>query len=233
MKTIFISGANRGIGLEFTRQYLAAGAKVIATARNPLAAEDLQQLLAKYSDQLQLVSLDISDEMQVSGLKAMLKDVPIDLLISNAGYYGPKDHNSQFASVDVAEWQKTLDINCISQLKLIESLHANLLIGQDKKIAVLSSKMGSIDDNTSGGSYIYRSSKAALNAVCKSLAIDLKAQKIKLVILHPGWVQTDMGGQNALITPTQSVTGMRKVIQSLNLKNSGQFLSYDNQSIPW
>ncbi|WP_017444873.1 SDR family oxidoreductase [Gayadomonas joobiniege] len=233
MKTIFISGANRGIGLEFTKQYLSEGAFVIACARNPLQATELQALLTKYPQKLQLISLDISDEMQIIGLKSLLKDTAIDIVICNAGYYGPKDERSQFASLDAVEWQKTLTINCIAQLKLLEILTNNLMLGKDKKIAVLSSKMGSLDDNTSGGSYIYRSSKAALNAACKSLSIDLKPDGIKVVILHPGWVQTDMGGPNALITTNQSVSGMKKIIQNLSLKNSGQFLSYDNQPINW
>lgn len=231
-KTVLITGANRGIGLEFVKQYHKAGYQVIATTRTPLAEGELKTLSEENAD-IRLLSLDVTDDKQISGIKAMLKDQAIDILISNAGYYGPKDETNSFGQVDTNEWLKTLQINTIAPLKLIEALHANILASQDKKIAILSSKMGSMEDNTSGGSYIYRSSKAAMNAVAKSLSIDLAKDKIKLVTLHPGWVQTDMGGQNALINTETSVKGMRQIIQKLTIRTSGKFLSYDGQNIGW
>lgn len=231
-KTVLITGANRGIGLEFVKQYHSAGYQVIATTRNPLAQDELK-VFSQANPDIKVMSLDISDDKQLAGLAAMLKDQPIDILISNAGYYGPKGEACQFGQVDHQEWLKTLNINTIAPLKLIEAIHANLLAGTEKKVAFLSSKMGSMADNGSGGSYIYRSSKAALNAVIKSLSVDLAKDKINVISLHPGWVQTDMGGVNALIDTQTSVKGMSKVIAKLNAKNSGEFVAYDGKKIPW
>ncbi len=231
-KTVFITGANRGIGLEFVKQYHKAGYQVIATTRNPLEQDDLK-ILSQAHKNIKVMSLDISDEKQIAGVKSMLVDQPIDVLICNAGYYGPKDERARFGQVDQSEWIKTFSINAIAPLKLIEALHQNLLAGKEKKIAVLSSKMGSMADNGSGSSYIYRSTKAALNAVVKSLSIDLAEDKIKLVSLHPGWVKTDMGGVNALIDTETSVKGMKQVITKLTAKNTGRFIAYDGQEIPW
>ncbi|WP_016956675.1 SDR family oxidoreductase [Catenovulum agarivorans] len=232
MKTVLITGANRGIGLEFTKQYAEAGYTVFATTRTPLESAELNALAKKLGN-IKILSLDITDEKQIAGIKSMLNGQAIDILIANAGYYGPKDERSQFGQIDQVEWLKTLEINTIAPLKFAEAMIDNLLLGQERKIAFLSSKMGSMSDNGSGGSYIYRSSKAALNAVSKSLAIDLAEYDVKVVALHPGWVQTDMGGPNALINTTASVTGLRKVVDKLTAKTSGGFYAYDGQSIPW
>ncbi|MER2491189.1 SDR family oxidoreductase [Catenovulum sediminis] len=232
MKTVFITGANRGLGLEFTRQYAQAGYQVIATTRAPLQAEALQKL-AQAHNNIQIMSLDITDEKQLAGVKSMLQQQAIDILIANAGYYGPKDERNAFGQIDSEEWLKTFQINTIAPLKLVETLYPNLQAGAEKKIAILSSKMGSIDDNSSGGSYIYRSSKTALNAVIKSLSVDLKGDGIKVVSLHPGWVKTDMGGPNALIDSETSVKGMMGVIKGLTGKKSGTFIAYDGKQIAW
>lgn len=231
-KTVLITGANRGIGLEFVKQYHSAGYQVIATTRNPLAQDELK-IFGQANPDVKVISLDISDDKQLAGLASMLKDQPIDILISNAGYYGPKDETSQFGQVDHQEWTKTFNINTIAPLKLIEAIHPNLIAGKEKKVAFLSSKMGSVADNGSGGSYIYRSSKAALNAVIKSLSVDLAKDKINVVSLHPGWVQTEMGGVNALIDTQTSVKGMIKIVTKLNPKNSGEFIAYDGKKVPW
>ncbi|MCU4676084.1 SDR family oxidoreductase [Catenovulum sp. 2E275] len=231
-KTVFITGANRGIGLEFVKQYHDAGYQVIATTRNPLEQDDLK-ILSQAHKNIKVLSLDITDDKQIAGVKAMLANQPIDVLIANAGYYGPKDERAQFGQVDSTEWLKTLEVNTIAPLKLVEALYPNLTLGKEKKVAILSSKMGSMADNSSGGSYIYRSSKAALNAVVKSLSVDLSGDHIKVVSLHPGWVKTAMGGVNALIDTQTSVAGMKQVIDKLTAKTSGQFIAFDGKKIPW
>lgn len=196
MKTILITGANRGLGLEFTRQYLEAGHRVIATARQMEQAEELSLLKNQYQDMLVLYSLDVTDPDSRQALSKAVGNRVIHLLINNAGYYGKVN---ALGKLDTQEWLKVFEINSIAPIKMVEILRSNLVNAETATVVMLSSKMGSMADNTSGGSYVYRSSKAALNAAAKSLAIDLAAEKIKVVMMHPGWVLTDMGGPNALI----------------------------------
>lgn len=230
MKTILITGANRGLGLEFTRQYLAAGHRVIATARNPETAEGLQAWHQAHPDQLTLYPLDVTDAASRKALSKAVGDKVIHLLINNAGYYGD---TSPLGKLDEAEWSRVFHINCIAPIKMVELLRSNLVEAGTATVAMLSSKMGSMGDNTSGGSYLYRSSKAALNAATKSLALDLAPEQIKVVALHPGWVLTDMGGPNALIDTPTSVSGMRKIIDGLKPSQSGDFITYDGTLVPW
>ena len=230
MKTVFITGANRGLGLEFSRQYLAAGNRVIATARNPEDSEGLQALKKEYGEHLSLYPLDVTDANSRAAVSDAVGDRVIHLLINNAGYYGA---NNSLGKLDEADWSKVFHVNCIGPVKMVALLRSNLGNAGSATVAMLSSKMGSMGDNTSGGSYVYRSSKAALNAATKSLAIDLAEEQIKVVALHPGWVLTDMGGPNALIDVAISVNGMRKVIEGLQTKQSGDFIAYDGTLVPW
>lgn len=230
MKTVVITGANRGIGLEFVKQYLGSGYSVIAGARNPDAADELQKLTAQFQKQLKILPLDVADEASRKAFVATIGDQIIHLLINNAGYYG---ESNRFGKLSETDWVKIFKINVIGPIKLVEMLSSNLADAGSATVAMLSSKMASIADNTSGGSYLYRSAKAALNAASKSLAIDLADQKVKVVILHPGWVQTDMGGPNALIDTATSVKGLRRVIDGLKTAQSGDFISYDGTLIAW
>ena len=230
MKTVFITGANRGLGLEFSRQYLAAGNRVIATARNPEDSEGLQALKKEYGEHLSLYPLDVTDANSRAAVSDAVGDRVIHLLINNAGYYGA---NNPLGKLDEADWSKVFHVNCIGPVKMVALLRSNLGNAGSATVAMLSSKMGSMGDNTSGGSYVYRSSKAALNAATKSLAIDLAEEQIKVVALHPGWVLTDVGGPNALIDVAISVNGMRKVIEGLQTKQSGDFIAYDGTLVPW
>ena len=230
MKTVFITGANRGLGLEFSRQYLAAGNRVIATARNPEDSEGLQALKKEYGEHLSLYPLDVTDANSRAAVSDAVGDRVIHLLINNAGYYGA---NNPLGKLDEADWSKVFHVNCIGPVKMVALLRSNLGNAGSATVAMLSSKMGSMGDNTSGGSYVYRSSKAALNAATKSLVIDLAEEQIKVVALHPGWVLTDMGGPNALIDVAISVNGMRKVIEGLQTKQSGDFIAYDGTLVPW
>lgn len=228
MATVLITGTSRGIGLEFTKQYAEDGWQVIACCRDPERALALQNL-AKTHANIQLVDLDVADFAQIDTVAAQLKDVPIDLLINNAGVYPESSLND----ADFHDWSTAFKINSMAPFKMTQAFLPNLVNGKLKKVATLSSKMGSIDDNTSGGSYIYRTSKVAVNMVMKSLSMDLAPNKIAVATLHPGWVITDMGGPNGLIDAKTSVTGLRRVIENLSLENTGQFIAYDGKEIAW
>lgn len=226
---VFITGANRGIGLEFVRQYAGDGWRVIACCRDPLKATALTTLADSSGGKVSVHSLDVSDFSQIERLASELKDRIIDLLINNAGFY---PHGS-FASINYEEWQKAFLINTMAPMRMVECFVEQVASSRLRKIVTLSSKMGSIADNDSGGSYPYRTSKAAVNMVMKNLAIQLKPRGIAACTLHPGWVKTDMGGANAPIDVHQSVAGMRAVIDQLSVDNAGRFIAYDGQQIPW
>jgi len=229
---MLITGANRGIGLEFVRQYAADGWRVVACCRKPAAAEALNRLAAQYPDQVTVHALDVTDHAQIDQLAQTLSEQPIDLLINNAGVYPPA-RSDALGETDYAAWQQAFAVNTMAPLKITEAFIQQIARSEFKTIVTITSKMGSIADNRGGGSYIYRSSKAGANIVMKSLSIDLNPQKIIAILLHPGWVKTDMGGPGALITAEQSVTGMRRVIGNLTLQDSGKFYAFDGQVVPW
>lgn len=227
MPTVLITGANRGLGLEYARQYANVGWRVIATCRNPENAMELTSL----EGEVEIHALDIGDPGQILSLAKNLRQDAIDLLLNNAGIFDR--HPSKLVDIEYKAWEKFMHINVMSPLMVCASFCDHVAASNMKKIAIMSSKMGSIDDNSSGGSYVYRSTKAALNAVMKSLSVDLYPRGISVAILHPGWVRTDMGGPNGLIDAPESVHGLRHVIAGLNLKNSGRFYNYDGSEIPW
>lgn len=225
---VLITGANRGIGFEFTKQYAQDGWRVFACCRESQHAIDLKAL-AKAHSNIQILSLDVADFAQIDALALQLKGEKIDVLINNAGIYP----DSSLNDADPNDWLDAFKINSMAPFKMAAAFTPHIANSHLKKLATLSSKMGSIDDNTSGGSYIYRSTKTAANMVMKSLSIDLKPLGIAVVTLHPGWVLTDMGGTNALIDTQTSVSGLRKVIQNLSLSNTGQFIAYDGKAVNW
>ena len=227
MATVLITGANRGLGLEFCKQYADEGWDVLACCRNPETADKLADI-----PQVRVLPLDVSDFAQIDKLAAQLQDTAIDVLINNAGIYGDSPRRS-FGQLDYAAWTQTLTINTQAPVKMAEAFLPHLQRGDKKMLVSISSQMGSIADNGSGGSIVYRTSKAALNAAMKSIAIDLAEQGIGVLILHPGWVKTDMGGPNGLIDSKESVAGMRQVIARFTLAQSGGFLKYDGSSLPW
>ena len=230
MNTLLVTGSNRGIGLEIVKQYSQLGWQVHACCRQPDNAHDLHSL-AQSSPAIQIHALDISNEAEINALTNKLKDISIDLLFNNAGIYGQQ--NASFGNTHSQQWLDCFYINCMAQLKMCEAFVEQVAASELKTIASMSSKMGSMTDNGSGGSYVYRSSKAALNAVMKSAAIDLKPRGIKVAILHPGWVKTDMGGPHAEISTTESVQQMRNTLEKLTLDNSGNFFEIDGSIIPW
>jgi len=230
VKTVFITGANRGIGLALTKLFLADGWQVIATCRCNNTATMLNQLKNEYKH-LHIYELDITDYLQIAALSAKLVDSKIDVLLNNAGIYGPKGYG--FGNCDAQAWREVFEANVIAPTKLAEAFVSQVLNSELKIIAALSSRVGSHTENTKGGGYIYRSSKAALNSVVKSLSNDLLPQGVKTVALHPGWVQTEMGGPNALISAEESALGLKQVIESLTDDQSGGFYSYKGEQIPW
>ena len=225
---ILITGTNRGIGLEFVKQYAAEGWNVIACCREPQSASALQAL-AKDFHNIQIVPLDVADFEQIDAVALQLKDHKIDVLINNAGVYA----ESSLGNVDYDKWTTAFKINTMAPLKMAEAFMPHVAASQLKKIATLSSKMGSLDDNTSGGSYSYRTSKTAVNMVMKNLSMDLKPYGIAVVTLHPGWVQTDMGGPHGLVNTQTSVAGLCKVIADLSISKTGKFIAFDGKEIAW
>ncbi|MCA8933505.1 MAG: SDR family oxidoreductase, partial [Rhodospirillaceae bacterium] len=209
------------------RQYAEAGWAVLAGARKP---EGIAELMALEGD-ISAVQLDIADPASVAIMAERLRGVPIDLMVNNAGVYGPRTLRP--GALDFAAWREVLEVNLIGSLRAADAFIDHVLDGEMRKIAFVTSKMGSITDNTSGGAYAYRASKAALNAAVRSLAIDLEDRGVTVTLLHPGWVRTDMGGPGALIGTEESVAGMRQVISRVGGDETGQFWNYDGTPIPW
>lgn len=218
MPTVLVTGANRGLGLEFARQYSQDGWNVVATARQRSAELD--------SLGVRVEQLDMSDLDAIAGFGERLDS--LDLLIANAGTYGPR---SVATAEEARGWADTFVVNTISPFLLAESVLDKVAANSGKLIAI-TSKMGSIEDNRSGGYIAYRSSKSALNSAWRNLAIDNRG-KIIAAVLHPGWVQTRMGGGRAPLTTEQSVAAMRKVIDQLGPVESGRFFSHSGSEIPW
>jgi NAD(P)-dependent dehydrogenase (short-subunit alcohol dehydrogenase family) len=216
MPTLLVTGANRGLGLEFVRQYKSDGWDVIATARQ--TSPELDAL------GIRVEKLDMTDHEAVSGFDV---GEPLDLLIANAGTYGPRDASS---GAEASEWLDTFAVNTIAPYLLAKALLPRVEAMRGKLIAI-STRMGSIADNSSGGFLAYRSSKTALNMAWRTLA--LANRDLTCVVLHPGWVQTRMGGSNAPLEPEESVSGMRRVIEGLGPQDSGEFFDYSGTRVPW
>ena len=179
---------------------------------------------------MEIFELDLLKESAGYTLANFLGDRPIDIVINNAGVGSTNQH---LQAVSPKPWLEVLKVNLIAPLMITQSIINNVKKGSDKKIYFLSSHLGSIGDNASGGMYIYRSSKTGLNQVVKSLSVDLKPQGITVVSLHPGWVKTDMGGPNAPVSIDESIEGMMQVIYSTDIRDTGRFLNYDGKELPW
>lgn len=222
--TVLITGANRGLGLEFARQYSADGWKVIGTARKPERADELKAL------SVEVAQLDVADQASVDALAKSLEGRPIDLLINNAGIF-PRVNTIEEVNFD--DYSRTLAVNTVGPVRVTGALLPNLRLGEKRTIVNITSRLGSIGLNESGVFYGYRESKAALNMFTKSLAIELDPEGFTCLTIHPGWVQTDMGGENANLTPEESISGMRAVIQKLGPEDTGTYWSYSGEEVPW
>jgi NAD(P)-dependent dehydrogenase (short-subunit alcohol dehydrogenase family) len=223
-----VTGASRGIGLEFVRQWLQRGAHVIAAARNANSATELHQLLEQYSHhKLRILPLDVADGRSVENMASVLGNTEIDILINNAGILTVETlDNMDFGAI-----LEQFKVNALGALRVTHILLGNLRDGA--RIINMTSRMGSLDDNTSGGYYGYRMSKAGLNMATRSLAVDLKNRGIIVVAIHPGSVQTDLTRGFGMLTPEASVEGINQVIDKLTLEQSGLFLHYQGTPLPW
>ena len=231
MKTVLITGANRGLGLEHARRFAARGARVFAAVRAPSEAVELHALAAGHRGQIDVLPYEASDPGAPAQLKAALGDIALDLLFANAGDIGGKSQS--FGSVDVDAVLRLIRINALAPLKLAEALADNVARSERRLMAFQSSLMGSIGDNSSGGHYEYRLAKNALNMIARGVSVDLKPRGVIAVALHPGWVRTRMGGASAPVPLEQSVTGQQRVLDALTQADSGRFFNYDGKELPW
>jgi NAD(P)-dependent dehydrogenase (short-subunit alcohol dehydrogenase family) len=231
MPTVLVTGANRGIGLEFVRQYSADGWRVFAAVRNPSDAGDLEQLVRAQAGRIQVLAMDVRESSTIKSAVTQVGDTPIDILINSAGVYGGA--RQRLGNMDYEAWADVLDVNTLGPMRITEAFIENLARSQRKLIVSITSGMGSIADNTSGGYIAYRTSKAALNMVMRTLAVDLASRGIMSIVINPGWVKTRMGGPQAKITTGESVGGMRKVFDDLQPGGTGKFFNYDGREYPW
>jgi len=230
-RTILVTGANRGLGLEFARQYAADGWQVYAACRAPNDAKELQKAAAASGGQMHLLALDVTDTTSVRSAAGALGGEAIDVLVNNAGVGGPRDE--RLGRLDYAAWERVLDVNTLGPMRVIEAFVDDVANSREKKIVTITSGMGSIADNTSGGSYAYRTSKAAVNMVAKSLSLDLAPRGIICIVMNPGWVRTDMGGPRGTLAPAESIQAMRQVIAGLKPGDTGKFFNYNGKGYPW
>ncbi len=231
MPTLLITGANRGLGLEISKEFLKLGWDVHATCRDPDSALELKAIQKANSDLLNIYKLDVSNDSQINELKEVIGKMPIDILFNNAGIYAAK--SGEFGTSDRDTWLDSFNINVISPMKIMETFVDNVADSEKKIIANMSSKMGSIEDNSSGGSYAYRSTKTALNTVVMSASHDLKSKDITVLALHPGWVRTDMGGPNGELSVEESAAGILNNLKNASLIDTGSFFDIDGTIIPW
>jgi NAD(P)-dependent dehydrogenase (short-subunit alcohol dehydrogenase family) len=226
MPSVLITGAGRGLGLEFAKQYAAEGWRVHASLRDPAKAGPLKAL----KGDIAIHRLDPGDDKEVAALAKGFAQEPIDLLINNAGTYGPRE--DAVAKIPYDGWLEVFRVNSIAPLKLATAFIPPVAASERRLMVFITSLMGSIAQ-TSGGSYPYRMSKAALNMGVKALSGDFAQQGITAVVMHPGWVRTDMGGSGAPLDPPTSIAGMRKVIAGLQKSDNARYLSYDGSQLPW
>jgi NAD(P)-dependent dehydrogenase (short-subunit alcohol dehydrogenase family) len=231
MPTVLVTGAGRGLGLEFARQYAADGWDVIACARTPEKASELRKLADASSGRIAIHALDVTDFPAIDALAKQLSERAIDVLINCAGSMG---RSTPFGSMNYAEWEHLFRLNAFASMKMAEAFLAHVARSEQKKIVSITTLMASIADNQLGGFYAYRASKAALNAIMRTMAIDLgRKHGIIAMPIHPGWVRTDMGGKGAPLEPADSIAGMRKVIASLTRDKAGRFWAYNGNEAPW
>jgi NAD(P)-dependent dehydrogenase (short-subunit alcohol dehydrogenase family) len=241
MPSVLITGANRGLGFGLLKHYAAEGWRVFGCCRDPKKATELAAVAAGSGGKVTAHRLDVEDHASIDALAAQLKGQSIDVLLNVAGYYGPKIVSEpgglqKFGESDYSDWTKIYKINTMGPMKVCEALVENVAASQLKKIVNISSIVGSIGTighGYGGNMYGYRATKAALNAITRGMAEDLKARGIVVVALHPGWVRTDMGGPSADIDAAESVAGMTKVIAALKPADIDAFQSFDGTTLPW
>jgi NAD(P)-dependent dehydrogenase (short-subunit alcohol dehydrogenase family) len=232
-RRVLITGASRGLGLEFTRQWLANGEQVFALAREPDRSDSLTGLGRDYTETLRIEKCDVADDASVEAARRAVEKIwdRIDILVNNAGAYGEREETLE--GLDFDEIRRVFEINTLGPLRITRAFLSLLKKGKDPRAVHISSLMGSISDNGSGGSYGYRVSKAALNMVSRNLAHELKKTGIFSVALHPGWVRTDMGGPSGRLSVEEAITRLIRTIDSLGPGHNGEFFNLEGKPAPW
>ena len=223
-KLVVVTGANRGLGLELARQYAAAGADVVGTARDPEAATELAATGAR------VAQLDVADDESVAAFAKVIGDAPVHLLINNAGVSG-RSVAGEASHVELVRF--VFEVNTLGPMRVTDALLPNLIAAKQACVVNMSSRLGSLSDNTIGGYHGYRESKAALNMYSRSLAADHRDDGLIAIAVSPGWVRTDMGGSEAPLSPEESISGLRNVIEGLTPEHSGKFINHDGTELAW
>jgi NAD(P)-dependent dehydrogenase (short-subunit alcohol dehydrogenase family) len=232
MPTALVTGSSHGLGLEWVRQCAEREWRVIATCRDPDSATDLQELATQHPG-VSIHCLDVTAPDQITDLAQALQDVALDLLINNAGVYFEHWGKDPIGSIDYKNWEETFRVNTLGPMRMTEALLPHLSRGRHPLVVAITSNMGSIAKIDTPKDYAYRSSKAALNAAMHGLARELERRGIGVLLLHPGWVRTRMGGDSAPIGPEESVRGMLSLIGRFEQSMSGEFYSFDSTRLPW
>ncbi len=234
--TVLVTGANRGLGLEYCRQLLAQGWQVLAATRNPEAATELQSLAKACAKHLRILKLDVANEGDVSALASQLQGQPLDLLINNAGTFGPEGspggmRYQSLAHMDYGIWRNILEVNLLAPFRLTVALAPSLRLAPRPVVIMLSSDLGSIGNNRMGQSHAYRTSKAGINMLTKSIANEWR--DLIVVAMAPGWCKTELGGDEAQIEPADSVRAQLATFAKLSASHSGQFLDRFGEAVAW
>jgi NAD(P)-dependent dehydrogenase (short-subunit alcohol dehydrogenase family) len=228
MTTFLITGANRGIGLAMAEAIVARGDRVIAAVRDPFNIPDSLRMAAK--ERCLVIGMDVTDQRSVDRAAAAVTE-HVDVLINNAGVNPPGRQNA--VSADLVAFSHTLEVNTVAPLRVAQAFLPHLRKSKAPRILTVSSQMGALTTQSSSGAMAYRTSKAAVNKAMQCLATDLKSENIPVIVLHPGWVRTDMGGSGADLAPQDSAAGILKLAYGLTMKDTGHFLRWDGSTHPW
>lgn len=232
MASVLVTGSNRGLGLEWVRQYAMEEWRVYATCRHPMEARELKAL-AEQEKGISIHRLDVTKPEEINALAVDLMKEPIDLLVNNAGVYLEKFMEVGLRKIRYEDWIYTFQVNTLGAVRVTEAFQEHLARSERRLVVVISTHMASIADIAAPGAYYYRSTKAALNAVMEGLTHELRPKGVGVLILHPGWVQTRMGGEGTPLMPSESVQGMRSLVEKFTLNESGRFFRYDGVQMPW
>jgi len=236
MPTVFVTGANRGLGYEHVKQYAKKGWKVIACARNPEQAKELKELQKKHGENFIIEQLEVVDHNRIEELAEKYNNTAIDILINNAGTTGPMGvpgamGYQKIDSMDYQIWRDILEVNLLSPFKIATAFHDHVARSEKKILIMMSSDLGSVEQNNFGGFYSYRSSKSALNIISKGMSVDWK--DLTVIALAPGWCKTYLGGDEAEIEPAESVEQQQEMFESITAKDSGKFLDRFGKEVAW
>lgn len=232
MASVLVTGSNRGLGLEWVRQYAADGWRVYATCRQPMEARELKDLAEKEKG-ISIHRLDVTKPDEINALAVELMKEPIDVLVNNAGVYLEKFMEVGLRRLRYEDWEYSFQVNTLGAVRVTEALQEHVARSERRLVVVISTHMASIADIAAPGAYYYRSTKAALNAVMEGLTHEMRPKGIGVLILHPGWVRTRMGGEGTSLMPLESVRGMRSLVEKFTLAESGRFFRWDGVEMPW